>query len=363
LTFPQSRKETSQKKQVEMSHKSRSIEKPHSSAKFLPILVLGAVLFGCAEHAIAQSSELLPSEGRIRGTVLLKAGERPASQVAVRLKSHVAGIFHSMLTDLEGHFEVRGLPRGTYEIVVDEPGYESAQTSAQLDGVSAELVIYLKPSHVEVSRRNGDTISVRELKIPHQAQEEFREGLERVAKNDPAGGLLHFQKAAQEFPGYYEAQYHAGAVQMKMGQRVAAMQAFQTAIDLSGGRYAHADFGLGYLLYLEGRASEAEGVIRRGLDVDEDSPDGYAILGMTLLRLERIEEAEKYAREAIARDANLEVAYLVLADVHARRHEYQQQLRALETYLNLDPSGPASERVRQARGLVLQIVASSSPQK
>src|SRR5438093_12577087 len=36
------------------------------------------------------------------------------------------------------HFEVRSLPPSTYEIVVDEPGYEPAQASAQLDGRSEE---------------------------------------------------------------------------------------------------------------------------------------------------------------------------------------------------------------------------------
>src|SRR5260370_40159356 len=86
--------------------------------------------------------------GKISGTVLLKKGNRPASQVAVKLKSHAAGIFRSVLTDFAGHFEVRSLPPSTYEIVVDEPGYEPAQTSAQLDGSASNLVLYLNSSNL-----------------------------------------------------------------------------------------------------------------------------------------------------------------------------------------------------------------------
>ena len=82
--------------------------------------------------------------GEISGTVLLEADKRPATQVAVSLKSRAAGIFRSVLTDLEGHFKVQNLPRGTYDIAVDEEGYEAAQTSAQLDGPSAKLVVYLE---------------------------------------------------------------------------------------------------------------------------------------------------------------------------------------------------------------------------
>jgi tetratricopeptide (TPR) repeat protein len=345
--------------QVEMQCELPNAEKSLQRAKILPIVLLILALSAYAPSLHAQSSDFVAAEGKICGTVLLKTDHRPASQVAVRLKSHVAGIFRSISTDLEGHFEVRGLPSGTYEIVVDEPGYESARTSAQLDGPSTELVIYLRPTSQAETRRNGDMVSVRELRIPGKARDEYRKGLERVAKNDTAGGLNHFKKAAEAFPDYYEAHYHIGAVEMRLGHRDAATEAFQKAIDLSGGRYAWAEFGLGYLLYLEGKPGDAEGVIRRGLEVDESSPDGYALLGMTLLRLDRPDEAEKSAREAIIRKPSFALAYLVLADVYARRGEYRMQLRELDAYLEIDPTGSASERVHLAREVVLRILAQS----
>src|SRR3981081_1942602 len=102
---------------------------------------LNLALIAWAPIASAQSSHFVTTDGRISGTVLLKANNRPASQVAVRLKSHAAGIFRSILTDFAGHFEVKSLPPSTYEIVVDEPGYEPTQTSATLDGSGAKLVV------------------------------------------------------------------------------------------------------------------------------------------------------------------------------------------------------------------------------
>jgi tetratricopeptide (TPR) repeat protein len=331
----------------------------HSRAKFLPILTLLFALVGYARMAEAQSADLTRAEGRICGTVLTKADHRPAGQVAVRLKSHVAGIFRSLLTDVEGHFEVPGLPAGTYEIDVEEPGYEFARSNAQLNGPSAELVIYLKTSNAGDTRRNGDTVSVRELRIPGKARDEYQKGLERVAKSDPAGGLSHFKKAVQAFPGYYEARYHIGAAELKLDHWDEAMLEFQTAIDMSGGRYALAEFGLGYLLYLQGKPGQAEGVIRRGLELDESSATGYAILGMALLRLDRPDDAERSAREALLRDSRFGLAHLVLADVHARRGESRMQVRELDIYLELDPAGAASGRVRQAREVALRNLAQS----
>ena len=124
------------------------VEKSCQGAKFLLLLLLSfflnLTLIVWTPSAKAQVSSFENAGGEISGTVLLEADKRPATQVAVSLKSRAAGIFRSVLTDLEGHFKVQNLPRGTYDIAVDEEGYEAAQTSAQHDGPSAKLVVYLK---------------------------------------------------------------------------------------------------------------------------------------------------------------------------------------------------------------------------
>jgi tetratricopeptide (TPR) repeat protein len=342
--------------------KVRKAELSLPRAKFLPIIFPKLILMVWAlsaytPNARAQSSDFAGTAGQISGTIVAQGDGRTLSQIAVGLKSQSLGIYRSVLTDYDGRFEVSGLPAGTYEIVVEESGYEPLQTKAQVDGASLKLVLQLKLSQWLQARRNRYTVSVRELKIPSKARDEFQKGLARVAKNDSAGGLSHFQKATEVCPEYYEAFYHRGTMEMKLGHRDEAMRSFQTAIELSDGQYAWAEFGLGYLLYLEGKSSEAESVIRRGLEVDGNSPDGHVILGMALLRLDRLEEAERSAREALLRKPEFAEAYLVLADISARRHEYRVQIENLEAYLRLDPTGPASERVHEAREVALKILS------
>src|SRR6266403_787250 len=335
---------------------------PSQPLRFLlNLLLITGLLMARAPVAKAQAGDSETKDGTISGTVLLKASNRPASQVAVKLKSRVAGIFRSVLTDLEGHFEVRSLPPSTYEIVVDEPGYEPAQTSARLDGASSKRVLYLNSPNTVPTERNSYTVSARELKIPGKARREYEKGLGSLAKKDVAGSLSHFTKAAEAFPDYYEAYYHVGVAETKLGHKDQARRAFQKAIDLSGGGYAWAEFGFGYLLYLEGKSEEAVTIIQRGLEADDSSHVGYLILGMALLRLERLEEAERSAHEALLRKPNFAQAYLVLADVYARRHEYRAQMQDLDVYLKLEPNGAESEQVRQARGVVLTILASPIP--
>ncbi len=324
------------------------------------VLVVNIITIAWAPVAKAQVANFEKAEGEISGTVLLEPDRRPASQVAVSLKSRVAGIFRSVLTDLEGHFRVQHLPRDTYDIAVEEEGYETTKTSAQLDGPSSKLVMYLRSRSGSI-RQSNYTVSVRELRIPDKARNEFQKGLDCLAKNDPAGSLRHFAKATQAFPAYFEVYYHMGVAEMGLGHNDEAMKAFQTAIDLSGGHYAWAEFGLGFLLCQQGKPGEAEKIIRKGLEMEDASPEGYVILSNALLQLNRRDEAGKSAQEALLRNPNCADAYLVLSNVDGGKGDYRAQVRDLDAYLRLAPNGPASERVRQGRETVLRLLAESHP--
>jgi tetratricopeptide (TPR) repeat protein len=302
------------------------------------------------------------ASGTISGTVYLPGSNQPASQVAISLKSHDAGVFRSVLTDYDGHFEVSGLPAGTYDVTIEEQGYQTYRSTAEFDGSSLKLELHLAPLLPPQPVQSANTVSVRELAIPGKAKEEYRKGLVSLAKRQMMQSLKHFASAVRAFPGYFEALYHQGIVETDLGHQEAAMQDFQMAAELSGGRYARAQFGMGYLYYLQGNAAQAESITRRGLELDPDSADGYVILGMTLLRLNRVDEAERSAREALLRNPSEADAYLVLADACARRQNYNEQIQHLDTYLKLDPTGPASKRAREVREVALRILNRAQPQ-
>lgn len=321
------------------------------------LIFLSFALFAWNLSANAQDPETNAVEGSISGSVFFPGNNHPAPQVAVSLRSHEAGVFRSVLTDYDGHFEIKSLPLSKYEITIEEQGYQPFKSEAQLDGPFLKLELYLTPPPPPQSLQNAYTVSVRELQIPEKAHGAFKRGLERLAKKDLAGSLSLFVKAAQLFPGYFEAFYHQGVIETKLGQLEKALQAFQKSIDLSGGRYAKATFGIGYLHYLQGQPQEAEITVRRGLQMDPNSADGYLILGMTLLKLDRPDEAEKSAREALLRNPNLASAYLVMADSCGQRQNYLEQIQDLDTYLRLDPAGPASQRVQEVRDVARRILS------
>lgn len=338
------------------------VDKPKLPGGLVPKLLLGLALLAWAQIVGAQVSNFGAASGEISGVVRIQADNRPASQVLVNLRSGSAGISRNVLTDINGRFEIRGLPTDTYEIIVEEKGYEPYRTTAQLSGRPSELVMYLKALPAERSAGNGSMVSVRELKISGKARGEYQKGLQLLEeKKNPAGSLTHFTKAIQAAPGFYEAVYQKGVAEMRLGHRDEAMEDYQAAIDLSGGRFAWAQFAVGYLLCQEGRPGEAEKVIRRGLEFEENSPEGYVLLGNTLMQLNRWEEAERSLQEALIRDPSFADAYLVHSNISARKRDYAARLQDLDAYLRLEPAGPASESVRQAREATLRILSSPRP--
>lgn len=199
------------------------------------------------------------------------------------------------------------------------------------------------------SPKSSYVVSVRELSIPRKALHDFQKGAEILAKEEAAGSLPYFQRAVAEFPGFYEAYYKMGVADLKLWRVADAEQAYRKSIELSGGQYAQPLLGLGVLLDYQERFDEAEGVTRKGLDLDPTFWAGHYSLGWALLGLNRLEEAEKCAREALRWKTDSAEPHLLLADIHNREKDFLALLKDLDEYLKLDRDSPTSVKARALR--------------
>jgi tetratricopeptide (TPR) repeat protein len=219
-------------------------------------------------------------------------------------------------------------------------------------------------SYSQLSPMSGSTVSVRALQIPGKALNAYREGIKHLQKGDLKRSLLYFDKALQSFPGFYEAYNAQGVVEMNLNRDDQALQSFRRAIDLSGGRYARANFGYGLMLFRQGKSEEAEAVVRRGVEQDPAMGAGHLLLSMVLFKLSRLDAAEKSAHEALSRSGqDLSDAYLVLADIHAQRRDYRAYVEDLETYLRLEPRAPNKQFLFATLGVAKRLAASSAAEK
>ena len=207
--------------------------------------------------------------------------------------------------------------------------------------------------------RPGYVVSARELSIPRKANQAFQKGIERLAKDDAAGSLPHFQRAVAEFATYYEAYFEIGAAELKLQNIAVAEQALRKSIELSGRQYAEPLFTLGAVLLNEGKFAESEGVIREALDLDPTSWAGHYCLGWALFAMNRLQDAEKSVREALRRKADSPEAHLLLADIHRHQKNYPALLKDLDEYLKLEPDGPVNAKVRALQEKAGRAIAES----
>jgi tetratricopeptide (TPR) repeat protein len=172
-----------------------------------------------------------------------------------------------------------------------------------------------------------------------------------------------FNKALEKCPDFYEAYYERGIAELQLHHHTDALESFQRAINLSGGRYVPASFGYALALVRAGNPHDAEAIVRRGLELGS-TPDGHVVLSVVLIELHRLDDAEKSAREALllhGRGANQ--AYLALASIHAERRDYRAEAQDLETYLKLEPADADRQRLTEIRGAALTLANNISKSK
>jgi tetratricopeptide (TPR) repeat protein len=325
-------------------------------------LVLGFALLtlvGGAPQAEAQFSVDGVGRSTIEGSVLIDGLAQPAARIRVDVKALTGGSIVTTFTDSSGRFQAPAQGKGSVIVAVQEDGYEPVeqQVNVGYEGSASGVLIRLRKLKASLVDRGSYTVSVHDLKVPGKARHEFDKGIARLQKNDAEGSLNHFKEATNAFPNYYEAYYQIGVANLELRRGNDAEQALQRSIDLSGGGFAEPQFALGALLCERQSFQDAERVLRRAIDVDGNSWKGHLFLGQALFGQNRLEEAEKSAHEVLLRRSDVASAYILLANVHIRRHEYVLGIKDLDTYLTMRPDGASSEQAREVRAAAQKIVS------
>jgi cytochrome c-type biogenesis protein CcmH/NrfG len=203
--------------------------------------------------------------------------------------------------------------------------------------------------------------SVRELQIPQKALEACNRGTQKFASKDSAGSIVEFRKAIKAYPGYYEAYAKMGAADLDLNDLTDAESAFRRSIELSGGRYAPADFGLGLILAtLKDQFDDAEKVIRDGLSVDPEDVTGHFVLAWVLYSTSRLREAEKSAEQAVLSAPNFVGARMLLGQIHIAEKNFAAAVSDLNACLEKGVASPLDAKVRQARDEAMSAISAGA---
>jgi tetratricopeptide (TPR) repeat protein len=200
-------------------------------------------------------------------------------------------------------------------------------------------------------------VSAHELQIPAKAREAFNRGTQLLAARNSAASIAQFQRAIRIYPDFYEAYYKIGLANVNLQRYSEARNAFESSIELSKGRYAPSQFGLGIVLSMQKDFAGAEEAVRAGLDTYPNDAAGNFTLGWVQFRAGRLPDAEHSARQAILSNPNLADAYLLLAQVHLRQSELTALVADVDAYLRLDPEGTHNAQAKAVRAEAEQLLA------
>lgn len=308
------------------------------------LILTGVLCLPVLCAAQAESADNVPVS--TWGKVVMGGDDRPVHDARVEFTLSSAEWRGTAYTDREGKFDFPQLSRGTYRVTVCATECETLEEAAQVDGKSGPVLLRLRQEGTPAVSRETFVVSVHELNISGKARKAFEKGTKLLTQGNTEESLGYFERAVAESPAYYQAHYNLGLAHARLGHTAEAEQALQKAIDLTEGRYALPQFGMGMLLCKEQQYRQAEKVIERGLELDPGSAVGKYFLGWAQFGLRRLVDAEKSLHQALFRNANQPAAYFLLAKIHDQQNNPYAVVKDLEDYLKLDSSGPGSVQAR-----------------
>lgn len=324
-------------------------------------LCVSAVMFPV--HAVSQVSTSLRGL-YISGYVRDEATQQPLRAITLELKAESGGTASpSVVTGTNGEFVFAGVVSGNYWIVAHEKGYEPTNYSLMLGGIPLNNVIVgLKRSETARTPVAGDAISTHQLSIPDKARDAFDKGVKLMSgtKPDYRKALSNFERAAKEYPDYYEAYAEMGVAYQHLDDAASAEKCLRKSVEMSASRYPDALFLLAEMLNDANRFIDSQIFARQCVTQDESSWSCALELARAFAGLKHPAEAEAVAIKASELNPNNAKTFLVLGNIHIQEHKYDAVVKDFDAYLKLDPSGPLSDQVRASEAQARRALANTA---
>lgn len=254
-------------------------------------------------------------------------------------------------TDSSG--KCRFVPQGhnIYLIRVKAAGYFEARERIDLQNSSnwyGNINLRPDPSQAPPPAVAGTPVSAAALAIPEPAHKEFDKATQALQNHDLDEGVAHLKKAIELYSQYPQAYTALGAVYNQQKKWSDAQGALQKAIQIDPNE-ADAYFQLGATLNQQKDYAGSEKALKQGLQLVPDPPEGAAAhyeLAFACFSQGHWQEAEPHTAKTIALQPDYSLAHWLMAQIMLKKGDGNGAITEFQTYLKLDPNGPAAPSVR-----------------
>ncbi len=241
------------------------------------------------------------------------------------------------------------------------PGYRSDTISLanrrDLDNPNVGTIFLHRESNVE-----GLTISATTALAPKNARKAYDKGVEAAGKKKLDEAQKDLENAVAIYPKFAAAWFELGSIYEQREHPDQASDAYQRSI-AADSKYLRPYERLYVFAYRSEKWQECADLTDRMLHLDPfDYPGAYYLNAVANLRLNRLDAAEKSARESVKldtahRDAR---ANYTLGFILAQKGNYAEAAEFLRAYLAMEPQGKHADEVRKQLGEIEHAAQSQS---
>lgn len=189
---------------------------------------------------------------------------------------------------------------------------------------------------------SGGRGSVKESALK-SAEQQFREGMSLVGRNEIDAGINQLRKAVELNPFHSQAHFNLGVAYGIKGKEAEATEAFKKVIEIDPG-YAPAHNNLGALYARAGKLNEAINEYKEALTLAPNYADAYGNLGAVLARQGALDSAIEALKTAIKLNPNHLGARTSLAEVYTRKGMKAQAAEELKIVQRLRGQAAGPQR-------------------
>ena len=319
-------------------------------AVFLSVCFVGSASSQVSSITDSESQTNLGGMNSIIGTVFAPSGRPIESRLRIKLSTMTRGdrIF---TTNQNGNFAFRGLPAGSYTIVIEkEADYKPVSQTVdiiQFRGAPAQTyTVNIRLEFKDRTKTEPAVVNAELMSIPKKALTHYNNAIELSKKNDREGAIAEFKLAIAEHPTFTQAFNELGVQYLKLNQLEDADAAFQSALKIDPESFP-ALINRGIANYMMKRYGEAVPLLRKALKKDEQSAVGHYFLGQALANLGLFDDAEKELLTALQLGKEeMKEAHRILAIIYSSKGSKKKAADELEAYLKLAPNTPDAEKLK-----------------
>ncbi|MCX6597195.1 MAG: tetratricopeptide repeat protein [Acidobacteria bacterium] len=248
----------------------------------------------------------------------------------------------------------------TCEIRASLPGFRGQAVSLAgrrfMDNPDIGTIILKRLGKVE-----GRTTSMTTLEAPKEAKKSFEKAINSLKKKKDSEAEKELEKAVEIYPKFAAAWYELGVIRERANQVEPAKDAYQKAL-AADAKFIKPYMQLAGLAAKEAKWQDVADTTDRVIKLDPfDYPGAYFYNAVANYNLQKMEPAEKSAREGLKQDEQHRLPKLahILGIILAEKNDLTGAAEHMKLYLKFAPQAKDADLVRNQLSQVEKMSASA----